>query len=359
MKVMQLIDSLELGGAERMAVSYANMLSQEIETSYLCSTRVEGPLKESILPKVRYYCLNRKHTLDMRAIKKLVALVKKENIDIIHAHGTSYFFACLVKAWNRPVKLIWHNHYGASANHGWIKRAVMKKCMSHFDAIVTVNDMLKKWVFTSLKFPEARTFYVSNFVDFKSIEDGNIALKGVKSQRIVCLANLKHPKEHLLLCQSFEKIIEQFPKASLHLVGADYQDTYSADIRKYIKKNSLEQKIVIHGKQARSQAYLDACAIGVIASSSEGLPMALLEYGRSKLAVIATNVGQCKAVVQDKGIIISSGDTIALSNALRHLLKYQEERTNLAQRYFKHIQTQYSLEAVKLDILNIYNAIHG
>ena len=39
MRILQIIDSLEAGGAERMAVSYANALANEIEFSGLIATR--------------------------------------------------------------------------------------------------------------------------------------------------------------------------------------------------------------------------------------------------------------------------------------------------------------------------------
>ncbi len=38
MKVLQLIDSLHAGGAERVAVNYANALASRVEKSFLCAT---------------------------------------------------------------------------------------------------------------------------------------------------------------------------------------------------------------------------------------------------------------------------------------------------------------------------------
>ena len=64
MRVLQLIDSLEIGGAERMAVNYANALHKRIEVSAICTTRNEGPLKELIKPEVPYFYLERKRQLD-------------------------------------------------------------------------------------------------------------------------------------------------------------------------------------------------------------------------------------------------------------------------------------------------------
>ena len=60
MRVLQLIDSLRPGGAEKMAMTYANALVGQVEGSYLCCSRMEGMLKESLLPEVGYLFLNKK-----------------------------------------------------------------------------------------------------------------------------------------------------------------------------------------------------------------------------------------------------------------------------------------------------------
>ena len=54
MKVLQLIDSLNAGGAERVAVNYSNSLASRIEASFLCTTREEGVLKGSLSKNVQY-----------------------------------------------------------------------------------------------------------------------------------------------------------------------------------------------------------------------------------------------------------------------------------------------------------------
>ncbi|HET7360923.1 MAG TPA: hypothetical protein VFI78_03235, partial [Salinimicrobium sp.] len=80
MKVLQLIDSLRPGGAEQMAVSYANALSSQIDASFLCCTRKEGLLKEKLMPKAEYLFLNKKSSLDPKAFFKFRNFVKKNKI---------------------------------------------------------------------------------------------------------------------------------------------------------------------------------------------------------------------------------------------------------------------------------------
>lgn len=63
MRIVQIIDSLEVGGAERMAVNYANALSGKISFSGLVVTRKEGDLRSKIDKKVDYLFLNKKKQL--------------------------------------------------------------------------------------------------------------------------------------------------------------------------------------------------------------------------------------------------------------------------------------------------------
>ena len=97
MRIIQIIDSLEAGGAERMAVSYANALAEKIEFSGLVATRKEGPLLNQIDQNASYLFLNKKGTMDFAAIFRLRKYVKKNKIAIVHAHATSFFTAVLLK----------------------------------------------------------------------------------------------------------------------------------------------------------------------------------------------------------------------------------------------------------------------
>ena len=97
MRIVQVIDSLEIGGAEKMAVNYANALLTKIEFSGLVATRAEGSLKNQLNEKVSYLFLNRKRIIDFAAVLRLRKYCKENNIDFIQAHGTSYFFFSFAK----------------------------------------------------------------------------------------------------------------------------------------------------------------------------------------------------------------------------------------------------------------------
>ena len=97
MRIVQIIDSLEAGGAERMAVNYANGLADRIEFSGLVVTRKEGALFDQIDTRVSYFYLDRKKVFDFKTLVKLRKYVIRNRVEILHAHGTSFFIATVLK----------------------------------------------------------------------------------------------------------------------------------------------------------------------------------------------------------------------------------------------------------------------
>ena len=144
MKVLQLIDSLNPGGAERIAVNLANMLCHHLEASHLCVTRQEGGLKSSLSPEVNYHFLGKRRSVDLKALFRLKRLIKDHKIDVVHAHTTSYFLAAQLKFILKGVKIIWHEHHGARNTYSDSKNRAVIKAARKFDAIITVNPDLKQ-----------------------------------------------------------------------------------------------------------------------------------------------------------------------------------------------------------------------
>ena len=114
MRIIQIIDSLEAGGAERMAVNYANALVPHVDFSGLVTTRKEGPLLSQLHKRVDYLFLNKQNSFDLEALLLLRRFVVKHRVTLVHAHSTSFFIAFLLKLVCPSVKLIWHDHFGES-----------------------------------------------------------------------------------------------------------------------------------------------------------------------------------------------------------------------------------------------------
>lgn len=355
--VLQLIDSLNTGGAEVLSVNIANALAKvEGYSSYLCATRKEGSLKENINHSVKYLFLERKKTLDVKAILKLKSFVKNNSISIIHAHSTSIILAFFLKLLFFKVKIIWHDHYGNSQFLNKRKSFHIKIISLFINSIISVNEVLQDWAIKKLYCKDV--FFINNFPFFHSVNEITI-LKGKEGKRIVHLAAFREQKDHFNLIKSFHLLLQKdcSKEWTLHLVGKKNNTEYTKEVFKLIKNLKLENTVFAYGSCLDIKHVLKQSSIGVLSSKSEGLPIALLEYGLAKLPVVVTSVGQCANVIDNKinGYVVSPNDTIEFSEKLENLISSKEKREKIGLALHEKVNSQYSQENFLKQLLKIYN----
>ena len=345
LKILQLIDSLDGGGAERMAVNYANVLSDHILFSGIAVTRKEGVLKDQIKKEVGYLYLDKKRTFDLNALLKLKRYVVNNNICVIHAHSTSFFLAVLLKFIYPKIKIIWHDHYGNSEFLENRKVFLIKKLSYFFSGVISVNQLLLDWGRKNLKCKNI--IYLPNFVNFESSEN-TFNLWGETDKRIVCVANLRAQKNHLMLLEVAKIIHKKYPAWSFHLLGKDFNDDYSKEIKNKIEDYNLKGTVFIYGSTNAIPSVLKQSTIGILTSLSEGLPVALLEYGKYGLPVLSTNVGEVSSVIKNKvnGILVQSKNVFDFSTELETLINNKIERESLGQQLKKDVEIYFSEKAV-------------
>lgn len=355
MKVLQLIDSLEAGGAERMAVQIANELAVAGHNSYLCATRKEGLLKETINETVTYLFAQKNGKLGILATLKIRSFIKHHKIELIHAHGTSFFTAALVKMTMPRLKLVWHDHYGNAAHLHKRPVFILNITSCFFNGIISVNEDLRAWSVKNLS--TQKVVYFRNFIskeDNRSVLPDFINLPGIYNRRIVQLANLRAQKDHLTLFMAFKKVLVLKPGWVLLLVGQDFNDSYAATLRKWVQTHSLENSIFFLGSRNDVTAILKESTIGVLSSKSEGLPVALLEYGMAGLPVVVTDVGACKEVVNDLGSVVPPKNVAQLATALLEVIEDPLKAKEQGIAFKKHVMTTFDATAYIEKLVRFY-----
>ena len=346
MRIVQIIDSLEPGGAERMAVNYANVLSKKIEFSGLVTSRKEGLLVNQIDKSVSYLFLKKKKKIDLGAVFRLRKYLKENKVDLIHAHSSSFFSAVLVKLILPKIKIIWHDHYGISQDLLARKNIILKFGSLFFTGIISVNSALRDWAKSYLWC--SNIIYFPNFILDSSISNEKINLNGSEGKRIICVANLRPQKNHILLINAANVIKDKFPDWTFHLFGKDFNDSYSDHLKKRVKDLQLQNTVYFYGTTNNVNASLLQCQIAVLPSLSEGLPLAILEYGLNRLPVIATNVGEISKIIisEKEGIMIEFNNCNALVTAIENLIESEKYRNDIGLNLFNKVQKDFSAETI-------------
>ena len=353
MRVLQIIDSLNAGGAERMAVNYANALADKIEFSGVVVTRQEGILQKQLSDNVSYYFINKRKIIDFHSIQKLKKIIIENNIDILHAHGTSFFTAFLVKLILFKIKIVFHEHNGDRSNQPFFKNIPLFVSVLFFNKILVVNKQIENW-FHQKGFKKAT--YFSNFASLEPVDFENTELKGEAGKRIVCLANLRVPKNHQVLLNAFHKSNLQAENWTLHFVGKNYFDSYSKDIEKLVKELNISESVFLYDSKSDIANILSQATIGVLCSTYEGFPVTVLEYGLANLGVVTSNIGFCSEIIKDqeRGLVFESNNATALQSCLVTLSNDAFFRSKVANNLHTFVETYYSKSVVVSELIQNY-----
>ena len=358
-RVVHIIDSLNAGGAEQMAVNIVNGLVKQDVITFLIVTRTAGLLASKINNKINLYILNKKNALDFIALINLYKIVKKNKINIIHAHSTSIIWASLIKIANNKVKIIWHDHYGNSEQLNKRPVFALKLFSKIWAYTFSVNIKLKDWAIAKLKIKPNKIEFLNNFasLDSEIVKIEELEYIYIKNSiNLVCVANLRPQKDHKNLLDAFAIICKTKSNVLLHLIGVDPNDTYSKNIINKIKKHPNNDKIYYWGAQQNIGSWLSYMQIGILPSLSEGLPVALLEYGNAGINVVSTNVGQISEVLDNGklGCLVTASDSNALANGILETINNSQEANNKSILYKKHINNNYSEYTIIKEIINTY-----
>jgi glycosyltransferase involved in cell wall biosynthesis len=354
--ILQMVEHLLAGGAERMAVNISNVLANQGHHVVLCPTRGLGPLEVEVQKNVMLSCIYKKSFFDVFAFFKLYTIVRKNKIQIIHAHSTTLFWAYLIKIFFPSVKIIWHDHYGNRETDS--KNFIYKKIAYAISGIITVNENLKEWSLKNMKIKDKNNIvYLNNFPVLNHIEEYKKLYKSKEGINIIILANLRIEKDHLTLVKALSLIKDQLEihKVKVLFAGLYWRNDYFNQIMEVIENNDLDEHIEFLGSVSNVSELLGKSDIGILCSTFEGLPVSLLEYGLAELPVIVTDVGQCANVVDygNAGIIVKPQQAQELANSIVLLLEEANYRTKLG----RNLKTRVLLNYGYVNFLNVYNSI--
>ncbi len=344
LKIIQLIDNLDPGGAERMSINISNVLADNEISSYLCSTRKGGLLQNSISSKVSFLQLKKTKKFDVLNFCRLNNFIKSNNINVVHAHSSSILWGAFLKIINPKITLIWHDHFGDRLNDK--KKNFFFIIISMFiDRVIVVNEDLEKWAKKNLFVSKKNITYLKNFSYFQFTNDDS---KKNDIINIIHLANLKKPKNHHFLVDAINVVVKEYPllKFNVLLVGMSYNDEYYVTLLDKIKKFKLEKYFTFIGMTSNPEHYLEKADIGILCSTYEGLPVSIIEYAMFKLPVISTDVGECKKLLDNgkAGWIVPPKNTTELANSIIDAIINDDKRKAFGKSLQNNVNNNYGYQ---------------
>jgi len=291
----------------------------------------------------------------------LIQIIRKYDIDIIHAHSTiptgliGVLVSRLIK---KPVFITAH---GMDVNnfmeHTLFKRLITYS-LSNSDKVIAVSKDLKGKM-TSLGINPDKIKVLRNGVDtgrFKPTKDNFIHRTydlPDDTLLILFVGYMDTFKGIFELEEAFSRMKDK--NVALIMVG---EGPKKADLEKKVLGHDLKEQVVLTGAVPREDIdkYYKSADIFVLPSHSEGIPLVILEAMASGLPVIATNVGGLSEVVDDgeNGFLIHPKDVENLATKLERLIDDPRVRERLASNSVKIMENEFSIQGKIEKLTRIY-----
>lgn len=303
MKILQVIPTLNVGGAETMmcnlSCELAKMNHEVIVVSfYKMSSSIVTKLYEN---NIKVIFLEKRAGFDISILFKLKKIIKEENPDILHTHLHVLPYVWITSG---NIRIVHTLHTIASKEQSGIGKKICEFIYKFSSKCIPVA--ISKNVKNSFDNEYHENFsmrIIENGVPIeKIIPKSDYMLK----ERINCIhvGSFSKVKNHEIMIRSIKKLVDKNYDINLNFYGTG---ELLDNIEKMVSEYQLEENIIFKGISSNIYTILNKYDIFMLPSKYEGVPMSLLEAMSAGLPCIASNVGGTKDIISSNkdGILIN------------------------------------------------------
>lgn len=325
------------GGAERFAVGLATTLPADRFDVSLCATHsASGPLAEELeAAGVRLVALDRQGRFDLLAFRQLVRHLRRERIQVLHAHkfGSNVWGTLLGRLCRVPV-VVAHEHTWSYEGQP-LRKLIDGRFIGRLaSAFVAVSNADRERMIGLEGVPAAKALTIPTaFVPRAAQGGGDLRAElGIPANAHVVgtMAKLRPQKALSVLIEAFERVLVEIPGAHLVIAG---EGPCRDELLAQASGKALGGRVHLAGQRTDLDSVLATFDVAAMSSDFEGLPLFVFECMAHLTPLVSTEVGGVPDVVEDglTGLLVPPRDPAALAGALTRLLGDEDLRARLAE----------------------------
>ena len=362
MRILQVITSLDMGGAETLVVNLIPRLQALGNTVDLCVFNgTETPLTQRLkkeCPQTKIFTLGH-GVYNPLYIFKLVKIMK--NYDIVHTHNSSpQLFVAIASLFNSP-KLVSTEHNTSNRKRNWKwYRPIESWMYSRYNHIICISKIAEE----KLREYMGGEWLVKSSNKYKSITTINNGIDvNAISEAVPCkeLLELKENRKAILMVAGFRKQKNQdtIIRAITLLDKEKYEIWFAGigerleEVKQLVLSLGVSGRVRFLGLRTDIPNVLRAADVIVMSSHWEGLSLSNVEGMSAHKPFIASDVNGLKEVTKGYGILFPHEDAKALAEEINRLASDEAYYNEIAERCYNR--------ALEFDIsktVNGYNSVY-
>ena len=320
MKILHIITSLELGGAEKLLTELIPAqisLGHEVEVFILCDKNavfLENFRKKDIKVYVSKYN-SIKTWKNMFEIKKYI---KKGKFDIVHSHLThAQYWTSLASRIDFGKRVYITTEHSTSNNRRekFIFKLIDKFIYKPYKKIISISDATQNSLIEWIGGNKKRFEIIENGIDLSRFSQGkklDLSSYGLNEDDkiLIMISRFSEAKDQ----DTVIKAMEFLPKIyKLVLVGDGKR---REELINLVKEKNLSSRVFFLGVRKDIPDLLKTSYISIQSSIFEGFGIASLESMSAGVPTIATDVPGLSNIVKDGGILFPVGDFKGLAKII-------------------------------------------
>ncbi len=356
MNILQILPQLESGGVERGTIDLAKALISKGHRAVVVSAG--GRLVEKIekMGAIHYKLPVHKKSLltVLWCAAKLVKIIKKENIDIVHARSR-------VPAWVSFFAISHTKAVFITTCHGYYSKHFFSKVMGWGKRVIVISQIIGRYMSSDFHVPKEKMRLVYRGVDldqFKKKKASELSFNN-KKKLIGIIGRITPLKGHIHFIKSLPGIFSEFPDAKALIVGEappNRQD-YLNDLKSVVEDLNLKNKVKFLGDIKNIPQVLSELDVLVLATTTEeAFGRVIIEAGAVGVPVVATSVGGVVEIIDHKsnGLLVEPSNPYEISQAVLKFLKDEKLVKKCVKALHKKVVENFSLESLASKTIDIY-----
>ena len=351
LKVLHVIDQLNVGGAERVSVDLSILLKRaKVDVDFLCLLNPQQLDTELINNGVNVFYLDRKNKMNPFKVLLMHNIFQKHAIIHIHSRQVLRYagLTMIIPNFLKNYKLIFHDHYGNIKNDRSISNYT-KLCIQNCAAYIGVSQELFDWA--KEKNINERIFLLENI-----IRKTDKKVKTKTDSQIVMIGNFRKTKNYDFLI-NLAKELPPFIKIDVY--GNKVDEVYFNHITKRIAEEDLDMKINIIHNETNISSKLNNYEMALHCANSETGPLVSIEYMAHKLPFVCFNTGEVASnlVKADISVVMSDFEIKSWVDRINLILNDKAYRQNIVKQLSNFYIKYYSEEKYLQKCLSIYKKV--
>lgn len=349
--VLHVIDTTGSGGAEIIFVTLAAGLDP---ARYRSIALIRGPgwVQNALAARgVPTHVLDCKGSFNVRYLRELLTLIRRERVDVIQAHllGSNVYCALAGLLSRRPVVATFHGGVDVASSERFL---ALKFGLINYATrrVVAVSNSLAVELASRAKLSPARTEVIYNGIDTAQFERPRSDRLRQKLDLpadvllIGALGNIRPAKDYPTLLSAFAQVAVTHPAVHL-LIAGEGNGSLMQSLQSQCLELNLQQRVHFIGFAEDPADFLSQLDMFVLSSSSEGFSIATLQAMAAGLPVVATRSGGPEEILShgENGLLVQKASPVALAKGLTSLLDSPALRARLAQQAREKVRQRFAV----------------